>query len=264
MDEIGLDPSVSWLQMGTRALGDLPWLLVDEKQTAELSLRGELLDRRRDDVLATPADALEPAEELLAMIREAGVEIVGDEHDHPLDRLGRSVQEDLCLLRREPQEWYLGGAVLCFPSRWRLTEKIGRPLREVHGPTPGYDPKLADRVTSLLDRLGDKIVRRRNWFIHPDGSLHQPDRAPVEAVVPAANCGTDLFVRSERQTLRSLPETGWIVFTIRIQHDTIDAFVADDDRAKRLVDYLDQAPPGDLDHRGLSAAQAEELRAFLA
>ena len=37
--------------------------------------------------------------------------------------------------------------VLCFPSRWRLMEKIGKPLSAVHGPVPLYADRLAGRWT---------------------------------------------------------------------------------------------------------------------
>ena len=40
-------------------------------------------------------------------------------------------------------------AVLCAPSRWRLHEKMGRPLADIHQPVPLY----ADRLAAPVDRF---------------------------------------------------------------------------------------------------------------
>ncbi|MDQ2764193.1 MAG: DUF3445 domain-containing protein, partial [Pseudomonadota bacterium] len=52
----------------------------------------------------------------------------------PLDLAGRLVQEDLCLIQNEAGGPVFTAATLCFPSRWRLMDKIGKPLSAVHGP----------------------------------------------------------------------------------------------------------------------------------
>ena len=57
---------------------------------------------------------------------------------HPLELAGRLVQEDLCIIHTDGEAPRFTAAVLCFPSRWRLHEKLGRPLVAVHGPVPFY------------------------------------------------------------------------------------------------------------------------------
>src|SRR5260370_3650971 len=72
---------------------------------------------------------------------------------HPLDLAGRLVQEDLCLLLSDGGPYRLVAASLCSPARWRLADKIGRPLGAIHDPVPGYGAKLAapvDRFFALL------------------------------------------------------------------------------------------------------------------
>jgi hypothetical protein len=50
---------------------------------------------------------------------------------HPLDLAGRVVPDDLCLVQADADGVpRLVAASLCFPSRWRLGEKLGRPLEE--------------------------------------------------------------------------------------------------------------------------------------
>ena len=184
---------------------------------------------------------------------------------HPLDRAGRLVQEDLCLLGPDRAGWVLEAASLCFPSRWRLADKLGRSQQEVHGPVEGYRATLATRVDRLFDRLGERPVWRRNWFVHPDPTLFQPERpAGGDPVVPAERCRDELYVRSERQTLRRLPDSGWVLFTIRTQQESLGALLADAGRLDRFEGYLAEAPAANQAHRGLAPAQVDELRRALA
>ena len=251
MDEIRLDPGSPWLQMGTRQLGARPWLIFDEKRLGELALKHRLLADITDDVLIEPKHAEAAGQEALQLV-EASVEAAGHTLDQrqqldeliqagfvdsargpqtasdvengaspmtPLDRAGRIVQEDLCLLERSSDGWLLQAASLCFPSRWRLRDKIGRPLGEVHGPVPGYEDVLRSRVDGLLDRLKDQVVWRRNWFIHPNSDLYQPEYPEHgDPLVASDRCGEALFLRSERQTLRRLPKSQWVLFTLSLIH----------------------------------------------
>jgi dimethylamine monooxygenase subunit A len=272
-DEIDLDPEGRWLRMGTRNLGERPWLVADDRRRDELALKARLSAERHDEVFAALPGSEAAGAETLALV-EAGCERLRldpgdagpvDAGAHPLERAGRLVQEDLCLMRREPEGWILAAASLCFPSRWRLAAKLGHPMAAVHGPVEGFDPALTSRVDQLFDRLGDRIVWRRNWFVHPDAALFQPDRPTAgDPVVSAERCLDDLHLRSERQTLRRLPDTGWILFTIRIQQDPLGRFVADPDLRAALVRYLDEAPPDQLAHRGIGGDQRAELRRMLA
>ncbi|MGI9611592.1 MAG: heme-dependent oxidative N-demethylase family protein [Acidimicrobiales bacterium] len=270
LDEINLDPETPWLQMGTRALGDRPWLIVDAKRDEELRLKQQLLGARHGEVFAAEPGTEAAGHEVLDLVVDelavTGITTRSTTNQttelHPLDRAGRVVQEDLCLLRRDPHGWILVAASLCFPSRWRLATKMGRPLDDVHAPVAGYAEHLASRVDRLLDRLDTRIVWRRNWFIHPDGPLFQPDRPSYpEPTVEAARCLDELVVRSERQTLRRV-EDRYALFTIRIQHCPV-ATLAVGDRRHGLARFLVEAPPDILAHRGLSPEQAVELRASL-
>jgi len=276
LDEIDLEPSSPWLAMKTRALGERPWLIVDDKRDAELALKAQLLLDRNAEVFAADGSSEEPSRETLDLVvaecARLGLDAPGSglgsvpgsgsvpNRLHPLDLAGRLVQEDLCLLAPGPDGWVLAAASLCFPSRWRLADKLGRSQADVHGPVAGYGANLAPRVDRMFDRLGDRIVWRRNWFVHPDPQLFQPDR-PVDGdpVIGAARCGAELYLRSERQTLRRLRETGWVLFTIRTQQEPLATFLADEARRERFVRYLTEAADDQLAHRGIGAAQADEL-----
>lgn len=261
-DDLDLDPASSWLRMGTRALGERPWLVVDERREDELALKAELLERRREEVLRSEPGGDDAAGETLALVSAVVPAVPSPAVADPLERAARAVQEDLCLLRRHDDAWHLDAACVCFPSRWRLADKIGRPLVDVHGPTPGYDPHLTDRVTRLLDRLTTRPVLRRNWFVHPDGSLHQPVTPTNEPVVPAEDVADRLHLRSERQTLQRL-DCGWVLFTIRVQQDRLGVALSTAGRRQRFLEYVAAAPTEDLRHRGMADGQVDELRRWL-
>jgi dimethylamine monooxygenase subunit A len=259
LDEIELDPGTPPVRMGTHALGDQPWLLVDDQRAAELALKADLHARHPDEVFAAGAATEVPGAEVCTLVERAGLVIEGT-GSHPLRAAGLAVQEDLCLLRRSPEGWILDGASVSFPSRWRLAEKIGRPLGEVHAPVAGYVPQLDRRVTALIDRLDHRIVRRRNWFAHPDRTLFQPER-PIggDPVIGADRVWDDLWLRSERQTLRRLDLPGWALFTIRVQQAPLGELGAR--RPDALRRFLQRAEPAAATHHGLGPDQAAEILA---
>ena len=148
----------------------------------------------------------------------------------PLEVAGRLVQEDLCVLRLTPEGPILDAAVLCFPSRWSLAEKLGQPLAMIHTRVPFYGERLARPVDRLMENLrAGKMVVRLNWGMTDDPALfaesrkfrreHNPD-------VTAENAGEKLWLRVERQTLSQLPASGAVLFTIRTHLYTVARLAA--------------------------------------
>lgn len=259
-DELDLDPGSTWRRMGTRSLGERPWLVVDERNDVERAERARLFASAGRDVYVAPPEPV--GDEVHALVQQAAGAVIARD-GQPLAAAGLAIQEDLCLLQQRDGAWHLDAAMVCFPSRWRLADKIGRPLVDVHAPTAGYRDHLSARVYRLLDRLTDRPVLRRNWFVHPDPSLHQPVAPTVDPVVSAPDALDGLHVRSERQTLRRL-DCGWVLFTIRIQHDPLGVALDRPERIDRFRHYLEHAPAGDLTHRGMVPAQVAEIRRRLA
>jgi hypothetical protein len=245
LDELG-----DTIAMGTRAL-DGPLFLRDDDYDRDLARKTELLAERHDDVFAaldTPA-VLAASREVLALTGTddaAGL--------HPLDAAGRRVQEDLCVLVLRDGAPHLDAAALCFPSYWRLADKLGRPLADVHGPVPGYAENLARKVDAFLARLAPgKSVWRRNWSIHddPEYFLPQPGPRRVHLVVP-----DDLFLRSERQVLRRLATPDTVLFTIRTQQVPLAVLEQRPEVAHRLARIIDAWPPGLVAYRASHGASA--------
>jgi dimethylamine monooxygenase subunit A len=132
------------------------------------------------------------------------------------------VQEDLCLIQNTPEGPRFTAGILCFPSRWRLLEKLGKPLAAVHSPVPIYADRLAAPVDRFMRHLKPgRIASRLNWSVLDDPALFQPDgkwrlEGGAGAGITAADAGTRLFLRVERQTLRRLPRSEAVLFGIRV------------------------------------------------
>ena len=211
--------------MGIRTLDLDDWLVVDDRYRAELELKGRLLSERPDDVFAAHPTAAEACTEVLELVSSwlaaHHPELSGDPRParHPLDAAGRLVQEDLCVLLADGGAYRLEAASLCFPSHWRLQEKLGRSLAAIHAPVPHYAVELEAKVDRFFDRLRvDRPVVRRNLSIHSHDDLFapQPHESP-ESFAPDVSGIDQVWLRSERQTLVRLPRTAAVLFTIKTQ-----------------------------------------------
>jgi len=195
------------LKIGLAVLSEDEWLQPDP----DLALRNAAFDAHPESVQLTLA-AEAPGEELAVLRGLTG----------GLEGAARSAWEDMCLLTRRPDEaaYRLVGAAVAFPTDWHIADKLGHPMIALHTPIHGYAEQIASPVDQFMAKLKPgRIYGRCNWFVSPTSDLRwiaqgSPDQQ--FAHVTADNAGETLFVRSERQTLRKLPETGAIVFTIGI------------------------------------------------
>ena len=259
LDEIDLNTSGPPVSMGVRKLGDQPWLFEDEEAQEQLALKAALTRDPLKEVFLSHPDTDEASNNVISLIRKEGIKLAPSNDYHPLERAGLSIQEDLCLLHRTKGFWRLEAASLCFPSRWELGEKIGKDMSHIHGPVVGYEEHLSKKVNNFFDRLGNEPVWRRNWFIHPDNSLYQPNRPEGgDPIIQSADVGEELFVRSERQTLRSLGLPGWILFTIRVQRTPLNNLFLK--RKEEFQEWIFEAPDSHHDHKGLVSKQVEEIQ----
>lgn len=142
------------------------------------------------------------------------------------------------------------------------SRKVGQHIAVVHGPVRGYDERVSTKVDTLFDRLTDRPVWRRNWFLMTDPTLFQPDRPAHETVIPADQVLDKMYIRSERQTLRRVIDD-WIVFTIRIQQEPLRRLLTTDARRLAFVDWAANVSPDFGARRHLSDAQRSELLAAL-
>lgn len=184
----------------------------------------------------------------------------------PLQRAARLVQDDLVIMRSGPAGYELVAGAVCFPSSWRLEDKFGLPLDRIHRPVPGYGGKMARRMDLIFDRLPrNRIVWRTNW------SIYDSDRLPAFRDGNALFSGGGevdfdaAFLRVERQTLRRLPQSGDLLFTIRIHIDPLARLRDHPDRdrlARGLLAQIEALDPDQLAYKSLTRQRAR-LMAYL-
>jgi len=245
LDELRLEPGPPFATMGTHSLALANWLIVDGRRDVQLGLKARLLDTSRPVVFAAEAGSEASSAELLAVIRAwlsnrdiAVPASFGD--DHPLIEAARLVQEDLAVLQRVDDAWVLTAGVICFPTHWTISEKVGLPLAGIHAPVAHYDQELRERVDRFHARLTpDRPVWRRNWFVVPTDELHLPNYGHQMHIASSIDDdGSPMWIRSERQTLRRLPETDAIVFTIRVQLAPLGALRDRPDVATKMLSSI--------------------------
>ena len=258
------------LSMGLERLDVKDWIEPDDTFAAQLQEKERLLSERHREVFAALPQATAGSAETLALLVEhlparfpqlyqrSGAKLenlvtgrrwdVRDSALHPLDLAGRLVQEDLCLMQRQPDtdKYHLIGASLCFPTRWKLADKIGRPLNDIHAPIPRYAEQLAMSMDRFFDRLHvEKPVWRLNWSVMDDPTLFQPGghgRTGVNPAVTVHNAGDALWLRMERQTLRRLPGSLAILFTIRVHVHPLSRLARRPERAAQLAAAIRALP----------------------
>lgn len=120
-------------------------------------------------------------------------------------------------------------------------------MQAIHAPVAHYKEQLGETADRFMERLSaDKPVWRLNWNVHDSGEPFQPRGpggvAPDPRITPA-NAGQKLFFRVERQTLRRLPDSGAIVFTIRTYIRPLADFEQRPECAARLAAALRNYPP---------------------
>jgi hypothetical protein len=250
IDELDLTVGPAHVRMGTRALSEAQWLTPDHLDDSERALRRRLLTEQRPHVFACHPRAEAAAAEAATLVERWLAELGGETHQsnesHPLARAGAAVQDDLCLMVRHDGAWHLEAGVLCFPSMWSLAEKMGRASAGVHAPVAHYAEELSDKVDTFFDRLvPGKLVRRRNLSLWPACLLWVPTPTidPVLWDPRPADTSPMLWLRSERQTLRRLPGSGAILFTIRVQMAPLSVLSLRPDRAGDLAGWL-RSPAG--------------------
>ena len=189
----------------------------------------------------------------------------------PLRRAASLVDDDLCLMERREGGWTLTAASLCAPSFFSAEDAVGKSLAGLHGPVTGFGERLLPRVGRIFDALAaDSIVERRNWSVVASGELFLPDSTPVRArqpLIAPEDAGRELYLRMERQTLRRLPRTGGLLFTIRIWRHPLEDLRADPDRLAAFAGAWDRVMQEEgktfRDYKGLGPLDGL-VKAFLA
>ncbi|RMJ24487.1 hypothetical protein PHISP_04646 [Aspergillus sp. HF37] len=216
--------------------------------------------------------------------------------EDPMATSARLIQDDLALMfEKEDGEPYLLAGAILLAGFWRLQDKYGMRLSEIHtsGEVPQFREKLEKGMLNFFRRLEPKDpVVRNNYFIQVDDSLPwsssigAEDSPDVSWNTAAKNKAIENhYFRSERQSLRRLPRSGAVVFTIRTYFEPVTKIAAEpyvpgrlasavrswgDDVSRYkgkekyeqvLLEYLDQKHKEQVEG-GLEVEREDEVRSY--
>lgn len=233
------------ITMGLRKMAWDEWIELDNEYLTFHDLKGQRIRERGDKCCRTAPEAFEAAvellEELCAYLSERypglyrrwernegdevrwGVEnlVTGEVFDvverplkeDPMQMCARLVQDDLAIMMEGPdgQYYFLAGAIL-LAGFWRLEDKFGMPLSEIHtsGDVPGFKTKLEKGMMNFFRRVQPEApVLRNNYFIQVDDqlawseSIGSEDSEGIGWFTAEKNKAIENhYFRSERQSLR--------------------------------------------------------------
>ncbi|MEP0917887.1 DUF3445 domain-containing protein [Leptolyngbya sp. DQ-M1] len=252
------------LSLGLQPLKVEDWIEMDDQLVPYLQRKTELLETNYIEVFASLPGTQLAQQEVLELLIDHLLRYFPEQYDRasetitvkatnqtwniadfsqPLDLAGRLVQEDFCLMQPSDRGYSLAAASLCFPLRWRLLEKLGKPMMQIHHPVPNYPEQLGNPVDRLFDRLKvDCPVFRVNWSIVETPELYLGHQSHSN-IAPVELSPSNLWIRVERQTLRRLEQSQWILFTIRTYRYPLTILKEQRDLAIRLRSIVQQLSP---------------------
>jgi hypothetical protein len=260
------------VSMGLKGLLEPDWLERDEHRATHAELKRRLLRERKGAVFHLDPSVSDAAFELNEMVREFGLKYWPDifsgstadlrvegrafrkpaSADQALAELSELAQEDFVIMNGTAPVT-LKAALLCFPSRWLLADKVGRGSDEIHVPVPQFDA-IAKMTATYLERVQvEKPMWRLNWTIHDSDQLFAPPGTHGLKPVDPEKVLEQTHLRIERQTLRRLPHTKHIVFTIRTYVNRMSDVVGSTERREALYKTLEVLHPDVAAYKGMSA-----------
>lgn len=282
------DGSSKPFTIGLKQLDPREWISIDGDLARYLAEKDRLAENLRDQIIVSEIGSEPGQTEVLSLLVEyliahhpdtykqtdrtvrivpAGRDVwLDDPAFPPIHNAARLVQEDLVLMRKGETGWRLAAASLCFPSAWKLLEKFGKPMHEIHAPVPGF--QAGTRNASLIERMFDNLqaaqpVVRWNWSLYGDDKLYHP----VSDYGMKRRFGDNpepenIHFRLERQTLRKLPRSGDILFTIRIFIDPLEVLEKHEDAvglAASITDQIAAMDEAEVTYKGLSDERSRLL-----
>lgn len=263
-----LDSDQFEYQFGIRPLLESESIVeATDKYHGEIDLKRKLIGDDREYCFESLAGSELPQREAMQLIfdqaghLDAGYnkltrESIETESASPLLEIALHVQEDLAIMSPDSGRGFpLVAGVICFPSGWSVSDKLGKSLLQIHGPVPRFNAQLGQTSELLMKRLKPgRPVWRMNWGVRPSGQLDQSPRhaeqlESLRSSINAANAGQASFFRVERQTLARLPESDHLLFAIHTHQCALK--MLDDAQCRRLAAVIRSCPQAVLAYKGI-------------
>jgi alpha-1,2-mannosyltransferase len=226
-----------YVTMGLRNMAWDEWIELDSHYPKFHDLKAKRIEERGEKCCQTTPEAFDGAVELLEEFCEylperypslykktdVGMDniVTGESFniierplkEDPMAMAARMTQDDLAIMFEKPdgQYYLLAGAIL-LAGFWRLEDKIGMPLSEIHtsGDVPQFKEKLEKGMMNFFRRLKPEApMVRNNYFIQVDDdlawsySIGDEDGEGISWGTAEKNRAVEHHhFRSERQSLR--------------------------------------------------------------
>mmetsp|Transcript_16867 Transcript_16867/g.25388 ORF Transcript_16867/g.25388 Transcript_16867/m.25388 type:complete len:315 (-) Transcript_16867:921-1865(-) len=193
------------------------------------------------------------------------------EKRRPLESAARIVADDLILLRQEGKNPAIMCAATVVFSFGQLYDKLGKTLEAIHNPVPGYHRWLKKPLDNFFQRLEpSKPFRRSNFELRWSGELIHPSltsghldrKGQLEDIGDKENIH-NIYLRAEIQTLRRLPHSNFILFTVDSLTDPISSILTHPTAAAALQSRLESLGHEMAQYKGVTPTIRENLIAAL-
>ncbi|KAM0440663.1 hypothetical protein ACHAQK_005637 [Fusarium lateritium] len=152
------------------------------------------------------------------------------DHIEPLHFLLNHIPEDFALTLRDPAtgRYSFRAGVVCSSVGWKLSEKIGLGLPEIHATVPDYKEKMEFSMDRFFTKMPTSSpIQRGSWGLEVGQPLFIPSEDPEfkirESQSPSLS-EEEVHLRVDWQTLRRLPLSGAIVFNFKALFTPITEF----------------------------------------
>jgi hypothetical protein len=174
--------------------------------------------------------------------------------------LGKLWEADFLLMKPDAEGTFrMFGGCVCFPSHWDLSEKMGRSMLSIHQPVPGLNEALGRQINGFLAKIKPGISwERGNWGLSasPERNLHPSlNRPHLHRSIELEQ----VWWRLEEQSLVSLPESGGILFGIKLDIRPLSEIRNDPDGRAGLIRALQTMSPEMAVYKGIEPGRGRLL-----
>lgn len=245
--------------MGLRKGDAAKFYAHSEQHDFILNERARWIDESPERYAAWNDDARPIFDEFAAFLRASNIL---PESPSNCAELGRQIEPDFVLLRPDSERIFrLIAGVVCFPSGWALQEKVGLPASQIHAPVPRLNPTLERQINAFLARLAPEVSwERENWGLARTSELNAHPARQLPRLIPPLT-PAEIWLRIEHQSFLSLPQTGGLVFGIRVNLHPMPEVIHDTTIARNLARALKTMPEEIARYKGLSDIRADLVAA---
>lgn len=171
--------------------------------------------------------------------------------------LGESLEPDFLLLKVGETGPRLCAGCVCFPSSWALEEKMGKEMDFIHEVVPGLNASLGKQISMFLSRLKPGISWNRvNWGLSRSRERNQHPCRQLPRLDETVGL-EEVYFRVEKQSLVALPESGGVVFGIRIEVYPLATVKAENQAREKLIEALRTIPGEVAEYKGLGRSREQ-------